>query len=224
MKPLVKLDEFSTGAGDLLTLYEHDGAYSIHFNGEGLMHSRTSASETLLGERGVARIQAGEKARVLIGGLGLGFTLRAVVDGLRAKSKIEVVELLPEIVEWNRNHLTGLNGMLVDKQRVSVRIADVTQVIRDAKPGSYNAIMLDVDNGPVAMVDENNTQLYSDEGLAMVFEALADKGRAVFWSAEADKAFEKRLRKAGFEITAVPAKTHNGAKRAAYLLYVADKH
>ncbi len=133
------------------------------------------------------------------------------------------MELLPDVIDWNHNFLFNLNGYLLRDPRVKAIVQDVTQLIRDTKPDQYHAILLDIDNGPTAMVSRGNDSLYSSTGLSALFRALRPGGRAVVWSAGPDQGFEKRLVKAGFEAASVPAKSHVSAKRASYLIYVADK-
>ncbi len=222
MKPRIKLAETETSDGRKMALYEHDGDYAIIIDGHELMVSRANASERLLGTRGVAKLSKSEPARVLIGGLGLGFTLRSVLEAVGPDTLVDVVELIPVVVEWNRTHLQGLNGALLDDPRVNVLTEDVIVFIQDAKPGTYDVVLLDIDNGPDPMVTAKNSQLYSRSGLHAVRVALKSGGRAVFWSAGANKQFEARLAKGGFKVKAVPAKIHEGSRQAAYMLYVAD--
>lgn len=205
-----------------MALYAHDGSYSMSMNGQELMHSEACASERLMGAMGVELIDLDIRPRILIGGLGLGFTLRSVVDAVGPDADIEVAELVPEVVEWNRSHLKDLNGGLLDRPGVEVFVDDVAEVIRKAK-ASFDTIIVDVDNGPVAMVAASNVSLYSNTGLKRVWGALKPGGRAVFWSAKQDQAFEMRLKRSGFKVQAVPAKVHARAKRAAYMLYIADR-
>lgn len=221
MKPRVKLAE-SGFPGGKIALIEHDGAHSISINGQELMHSRSHASESLLGSLGVARLNREEGGRVLIGGLGLGFTLKDALASMGEKTRVEVAELLPEMIDWNRTHLKNLNGSLLDDPRVVVRAADVTRLLREAEPNTYDAILLDVDNGPVAMVSESNASLYSRSGVRSICKALKKKGRIVVWSAGPDQRFENHLHQAGLSVEVVPAKARENAKSASYLLYVAD--
>lgn len=223
MKPRVKLAESTTADGGAMTLYEHDGKYCISYAGQELMHSGANASEVLLGEIGVELLDRDAESRILIGGLGLGFTLRSVLENTSANVVIELIELLPEIVSWNREYLKSLNGELLDDPRVEVHTADVVAYVRKAERARYDVILLDVDNGPVAMVSETNVSLYSNSGLRWLRGSLKPEGgRAVFWSAGPDLRFEDRLKRAGFRVSKVPAKVHAGSKRAAYLLYVAN--
>jgi spermidine synthase len=222
MKPRVKLAESTTSDGGAMTLYEHDGSYCISYAGQELMHSGANASEILLGEIGVELLEKDAEARILIGGLGLGFTLRSVLERVGPAVVVELVELLPEIVEWNREYLKSLNGELLDDPRVEIHTTDVVAYVKKAERARYDVILLDVDNGPVAMVSETNASLYSNSGLRWLRGSLKPEGRAVFWSAGPDLRFEDRLKRAGFRVSKVPAKVHAGSKRAAYLLYVAN--
>lgn len=222
MKPRIKQAEAKTADGGTLALYEQDGAFSINFNGQELMHSKATASEVLLGKLGAEALDKEASSRVLIGGLGLGFTLRSVLEVAGPKAVIEVVELVSEVIDWNRELLKDLNGELLEDPRVEVRHDDVAKLIRKADPNTYDSIILDVDNGPTAMVTGNNFNLYSKSGVRLIRSALKVGGRVVFWSAGPDQKFELRLKQAGFEVSSHPAKVHEGAKRAAYLLYVAQ--
>ncbi len=222
MKPQIKLAETKTRGGGTLALYEHDGEFLITLNGQGLMRSKASASEKQLGKLGVDQLEQGVAARVLIGGLGLGFTLRSVLESVDCEAIVEVVELIPDVIKWNREYLKQLNGALLEDQRVEIRTADVARVIQNAEPKTYDAILLDIDNGPIAMVARKNSALYSTSGIRSIQSALKTRGRAVFWSATQDENFEARLRKEGFKVNTVPAKVHEKSKRASYWLYVAD--
>jgi len=221
MKPRVKLAESITADGGAMTLYEHDGKYCISYAGQELMHSGANASEILLGEIGVELLEQDAESRILIGGLGLGFTLRSVLENTGPNAVVELIELLPEIVTWNREYLRSLNGELLNDSRVEIHTTDVVKYVRKAERERYDVILLDVDNGPVAMVSETNASLYSNSGLRWLRGSLKPEGRAVFWSAGPDLRFEDRLKRAGFRVSKVPAKVHAGSKRAAYLLYVA---
>lgn len=220
MKPCNILDQAATPDGGFLQLSERDGDFVISHDGHELMHSRAVASETLLGSIGMADLKPDGENRVLIGGLGLGFTLKSVLESAGTDSIVEVVELMPAVVEWNRQQLRALNGKLLENSRVTVRVQDVTRSIRMAKPRTYDSIMLDVDNGPIAMVADGNTSLYSDTGVEMIRRALKPGGRAFIWSASHDAQFESRLKKAHMEFETIAAKAHEQAGSAKYLIYV----
>lgn len=222
MKPRIKLAESVTPDGAPMALYEHDGDYSISFQGQELMHSKASASELLLGRLGVGRLRRDSNARVMIGGLGLGFTLRSVLDSIGEGTHVDVVELLPKVVEWNREYLRDLNGALLDDPRVHVIEADAVETIFGGVSHSYDAMILDVDNGPTGMVKASNGSLYSHKGLRAVRKLLKAGGRAAYWSAGTDPHFKARIEAVGFRVSVIPAKVHTRAKRAAYVIYAAD--
>jgi len=221
MKPRVKLAE-STFTGGILSLTEHDGSYSISLDGKELMHSRTNASELLLGSLGVARLNNETDARVLIGGLGLGFTLKSVLESVGDKTTIEVAEMIPEVIEWNRTYLKTLNGSLLEHSQVKTRLVDVTRLIQEVEPHTYDAVLLDVDNGPNAMVTDSNASLYSKNGIRSICRALKKRGRLVVWSAGPDHGFEKRMGHAGLQVETVRAKAHAGAKSPSHFLFLGD--
>jgi len=223
MKPHHNLAETRTPDGARLSLHEHDGSYCVRLNGQDLMHSSTSASEVLLGELAHDLVDTKAPTRTLIGGMGLGYTLNAVLAKAGARAVVEVGELMPEVIEWNRTFMAKLNGHLLDDPRVQVRLGDVVATIAGARPNSYDAILLDVDNGPTPMVHTGNARLYGPRGLGVLLSKLRPGGRLAIWSASPDHTFEKRLRAAGFAAKAVPARLFPTAKRSAYVIYVGDK-
>jgi spermidine synthase len=224
VKPNITLAETKTPNGARMTLVEHDGSYCIRVNGQQLMHSSVSSSEIKLGELGCARHRKlNNGTRVLIGGLGLGFTLKSVLDVVGGNASVHVAELFPEIVTWNRTHLAGLNGKLLADKRVKVLEEDVRTILAKAIRQPFDVIVLDIDNGTTAMVKDENNELYSERGMQLIYRALKPGGRAAVWSACPDVAIERRLTKAGFKVEAVPAKLYETAKRFAYMIYVADK-
>jgi spermidine synthase len=224
MKPNILLAETKTSNGARMTLVEHDGSYCIRVNGQQLMHSSVSASEIMLGRLGCERhARKNNGTRVLIGGLGLGFTLKSVLAAVGGNAVVQVSELFPEIVAWNRTHLAGLNGRSLEDPRVQVVAGDVRSLIRRGARAPYDVIALDIDNGTTAMVKNENNQLYSEHGMKQIALALKPGGRAAIWSACPDAVLEKRLKRTGLAVTAVPAKLHEHAKRCAYMIYVGDK-
>ena len=210
-----------------MTLVEHDGNYCIRVNGQQLMHSAVSVSEVELGRLGCENhAKKNNGTRVLIGGLGLGFTLKSVLAAVGGNAVVHVAELFPEIVAWNRTFLAGLNGgALAADRRVKPCLSreDVRAIIRRAAHKPYDVIALDIDNGTTAMVKDENNQLYSDGGMRQIALALKPGGRVAVWSACADVVIERRLVKAGLQVQAVPAKLYAQAKRSAYMIYVGDK-
>jgi spermidine synthase len=222
MKPNRKLAETTTTDGGRLVLYEHDGAYCIRLNGQDLMHSSAATSELRLGELGADALSGRPDSLVLLGGLGLGFTLRGLLARSGPATKVQVAEIIPQIVDWNRNLLAHLNGRLLDDPRVEVVLRDVWTVIAGAESAQYDAVVLDTDNGPTAMVQKQNARLYSFKGLLQLARALKPHGRALFWSARPDAVFAERLARAGFRVKVVPAPLYAGAKRCAVSIYVAQ--
>lgn len=226
MKPHLKLAETKTPDGVPLTLEEHDGTYCIRINGLALMHSKATTSELHLGELAAVRLAAVPKARVLIGGLGLGFTLKRVLERAGPQALVEVAELMPEVVEWNRTFMAGLNGRLLEDPRVVVSVDDVWKVIARAGQGDnaarYDALLVDIDNGPKDMVQKSNVRLYSQSGIELMKAALRPAGRAAIWSAGDDTAYVTRLRRAGFKVEVVRAQPHAGARSRTYAIFVAD--
>jgi spermidine synthase len=223
MKPNLKLAETTTPDGARLVLYEHDGAYCIRLNGQDLMHSSVTASELRLGELAAETLSGQPESLALLGGMGLGFTLKSLLAKGGPGTKVQVAELIPQIIDWNRNLLAHLNGTLLDDPRVEVLLRDVWTVIAGAEPARYDALVLDIDNGPTAMVQKLNARLYSSKGLERIAAVLKPHGRALFWSARPDPAFAKRLARAGFEVRVVAAPLYAAAKRCAVSIYVAEK-
>ena len=224
MKPNITLAETKTPNGARMTLVEHDGNFCIRVNGQQLMHSAVTTSELELGSLGCERV-GGKKAapRILIGGLGLGFTLKRVLEYVGPQAVVHVAELFPEIVAWNRTHLQPLNGALLGDPRVTVFEEDVRVVIQRASRQPYDAILLDIDNGTTAMVSDANHALYSLAGIKQIAAALKAGGRAAVWSASPDAPLAERLQQAGLAVQPVAARVHATARRSAYMIYVADK-
>jgi spermidine synthase len=191
----VELDRTVTPDGDELVLRQRGDAFEIRFNGWELMSSRTSASEEALA-RLVCEELGRKPARVLVGGLGMGYTLRAILDAADANARIVVAELAPLVVEWVRGPLASLAHHALDDPRVQIRIGSVVGVLSESSQ-SFDAILLDTDNGPEAIVHEPNALLYAREGLELAKTALQPGGAIAFWAADPSPAFENRLTLAG---------------------------
>ncbi|HVL66718.1 MAG TPA: MnmC family methyltransferase [Vicinamibacterales bacterium] len=198
MKLLEILDEARAPDGTLLALARHDRELLILAGGRPLMSSRMHGSEQALATLGCARVPR-EAPRVLIGGLGMGFTLRAVLDLLSTDATVEVAELAAAVVDWNRGPLGPLADHPLRDRRVRVRVEDVASALRE-HPATFDAILLDVDNGPDAFTAGGNAALYGEAGIATARDALRPGGTLAVWSAWESRAFGRRLRHAGFEV------------------------
>lgn len=192
MKPTLQLASCKTPDGEVLSLYQHDADFSIRVGNQELMTSRAHESELELARLGCARIAARPNPTVLIGGLGMGYTLRQTLDLLQPEATVVVSELMPEVVTWNQTFLGELNQHPLRDRRVKVKLGDVRHVI-GASQHAFDAILLDVDNGPEALTAESNDQLYSRQGLQACMNALHAKGCLSIWSGAIDNAFERRL-------------------------------
>lgn len=180
-----------TDTGDQIILRQRGNVFEIRFNGLELMSNLNHQSETMLAERS-ARLYGRPARRVFIGGLGMGFTLRTMLDWLEPDGKVTVCELVPEIIEWNRRHFGHLAGHPLNDRRVELWIGDVLDLLR--QPGnSYEMILMDTDNGPDYTVRDTNGAIYENPGLRSVWNRLAAGGIAAFWSATFSDGFEDRL-------------------------------
>jgi len=209
--------------GEML-LYRRGTEYSIRVGGYELMNSRVHGSEDALALLVCERLGQAKRVRVLIGGLGMGFTLAGVLQGCGAKSDVVVAELVPEVVEWNRGELGDLAGNPLADKRVTVRQDDVARVMKAGR-GAYDAILLDVDNGPRGLTSKKNDWLYGAAGLHAAFEALRPNGILAVWSAGADPTFTRRLRSAGFDAQEVPVRGRgaNAKKGSRFLIWIARR-
>jgi spermidine synthase len=182
----------------VLVLSRRGEEFALRLGGAELMNSRAHLSEEFLATYGCAGLREVPGARVLIGGLGMGFTLRAALGALAADAQIEVAELIPEVVEWNRGPLAHLAARPLDDPRVTVELGDVAKRM---VPARYHAILLDVDNGPGAFTAPSNASLYSRSGLERARHALHRGGALAVWSVDDDRQFTGRLRGVGFAVT-----------------------
>jgi len=221
VKPWELLGQTRAPDGAELALTLRSGEYVILANGKSLMSSRMHGSEEALAAFACARIRGREEPRVLIGGLGMGFTLRATLDLLPPDGEVVVAELLPAVVEWNRGPLGPLAGHPLKDRRVRVEQGDVAATLRSSA-NAFDAILLDVDNGPAAFATSGNAELYNDAGLAAARTALKKGGVLAVWSARDDRRFEQRLRYARFrvEVERVRGRLKKGGPR--HTIFVAQ--
>jgi spermidine synthase len=218
VKKFERLGEAKTPDGTVLTLYRHDGAYFMWADGVELMSTRRHQSEEKLGELVCAPLKDTPNAKVLIGGLGFGFTLVAALRALRPDAHVVVAEIVPEVIGWYTNPDYHLAGATTSDPRVEIRLADVAHVLRDS-PGQFDAIMLDTDNGAESLTTAGNDVLYRDDGIRTAIAALRRGGTLAYWLAGKDRGFERSLRRAGLtvEVIAVRAHTTSGGRHTLFI-------
>ncbi len=205
--------------GEQLRLYRRGRDHMIVLDRNELMNSRMSGSEEKLATMTIDRLGRRD-GHVLIGGYGMGFTLRASCETLNAKGKITVVELVPEIVSWAKGFMTELTGDCLDDPRVELVIGDVADAIR---AGGYDAILLDVDNGPDGLTRDANDRLYSAQGLSAAKAALRPGGILAIWSAAPDRHFTRRLIEAGFAVDEVTLAARANGKGPRHTIWFGTK-
>lgn len=206
--------------GEELRLYRHDKDFMIVLDRNELMSSRMSGSEVALATMTADRLKGRPAPRVLIGGYGMGFTLRAALAALGKDARLTVAELVPEIIAWARGPMAELAAGCLDDRRVELVLADVANVIAGTR-GTYDAILLDVDNGPDGLVREDNNRLYNRRGLLAARDALRPGGVLAIWSAARDHAFAARLRKAGFAVDEVLVPARSNGKGPKHVIWFA---
>ncbi len=205
-----------------LKLYQRDSEFSIRVNGQELMNSRMSGSEKKLAELSCCEVADREKASVLIGGLGMGYTLSAALKSLNSDAEVTISELVPAVVEWNKEVLGHLADFPLEDSRVTVLVEDVVEVIKNKKT-AYDAILLDVDNGPDGLTQEGNENLYSFAGLSIIKSALKPGGVLAIWSASPDKRFTDRLKKSSFHVEEKKERARSNQKGAFHTIWLAKK-
>ena len=207
------------GERDEMRLYQRDDEYSIRVGSYELMNSRVHGSEDALASL-VCDGMSGP-VRILIGGMGMGFTLGEVLKRVSANSEVVISELVPAVIAWHRGPLRAVSGAMLDDPRVVIKEIDVAQIIRSESNG-FDAILLDVDNGPRALTAKGNDRLYSVNGLRAAQSALRPNGVLAIWSSGPDPAFLKRLRQTGFAVEEKPVRSRSG-KGPRYLIWLATK-
>ena len=215
MKPRVLIDTAEIPGGGELRLFKRDAEFSIMLGPNELMNSRRSGSEEALATLACSRMPKGQRPAMLIGGLGMGFTLRAALGVLPSDACVTVAELVPAVVAWARGPMAEVFGSSLDDPRVRIVEGDVTDLIRSAST-AYDAILLDVDNGPDGLTREENDRLYDARGLRAVRTALRPGGVLAVWSSAPDRGFTARLKRVGFEVEESVVRSH-GARHVIWL-------
>ena len=222
MQPRELIDTAPIPGGQELKLYRRGNDHMIVLDRNELMSSRMSGSEKALAVMTLERLKERKDPHLLIGGYGMGFTLRAALAGLGQGGRVTLVELVPKIIEWARGPMVELAAGCLDDPRVRLIEGDVTAEIASAR-GSYDAILLDVDNGPDGLTAPANDRLYSASGLATAKAALKPGGILAIWSAAPDAAFTRRLRDAGFLVDEVAVKARDNGKGPRHVIWFALK-
>ena len=221
MTPWILLDTAQApGTGGELRLYKRGAEFSIRVGNCELMNSRMHGSEDALARLACARIADRARPRLLIGGLGMGYTLAAALQGLGPEAQVVVAELVPAVVAWNHGPLADLAGHPLQDDRVTVREADVASLMQ-AGQRTYDAILLDVDNGPAGLTRKENDRLYSLNGLRAAFAALRPGGVLAIWSANTDQAFTQRLRQVGFKVDEVRVRARGSRGGSRHTIWLA---
>jgi len=220
MKPHIKLATAKTPDGGEMVLYQHDRDFSIRVNGQVLMSSRQHESEMELARLGCAHLADHSAPRVLIGGLGMGYTLCQTLDMLGPDANVIVSELMTAVVNWNREYLGELNGQPLDDKRTELIIGDVFQLISRSK-GKFDTILLDIDNGPSAITDSGNQRLYSPTGIQACRRALRKQGCLAIWSADPSKSFEQLLIRYQFHVRRYKLNAYKESNKKSLFVWVA---
>jgi spermidine synthase len=205
-----------------MELYQHDRDFLIKINGEDLMLSRHHESELELARLGCSHLAGREAPSILIGGLGMGYTLRQALDILSPHAQVVVGELMGAVVEWNREFLGKLNGQPLADKRVDLKIGDIVELISRSK-NKFDAILLDIDNGPSAMTDSGNNRLYGYEGISACRRALRKQGCLAVWSAVPNKEFEQLLMSCSFHVRRFRVPVYKGSKSQSRFVWVASE-
>ena len=220
MKARELIDTAAVPGGGELRLFRRGGDFIIAIGGNELMSSRMSGSEEALAVMSCARLAGRKAVRLLIGGYGMGFTLRAALAALGPDARVTVAELVPGIIDWARGPMAELAAGALDDPRVELVVGDVAAAIARGR-GQYDAILLDVDNGPDALTHEANDRIYSAAGLAAAKAALTRGGILAIWSAAPDARFTRRLAAAGFRVDEVGVRARSNGKGARHVIWFA---
>jgi spermidine synthase len=222
MKPRVKIATARTPDGGEMVLYQHGRDFSIQINNQDLMLSRQHESELELARLGCAHLAGRKAPRILIGGLGMGYTLRQALDMLSPRAQVVVGELLGAVVEWNREFFGELNGHPLGDERVDLKTGDIVELISRSR-SRFDAILLDIDNGPGVMTDSGNRRLYGREGILACRRALRKQGCLAVWSAEPSKKFEQLLMSCSFHVRRFRLSAYKGSKSQSRFVWVASE-
>lgn len=220
----IQLDKTSMPDGSLLALYQDGAEFVLEYNNLELMSTNLTWSEEMLADLGCIDLLEGaatrpEHPRVLIGGLGMGFTLKRVLEIIGSPATVDVAELMNQVIEWNRTYLVEHNGPLLEDPRTNVILSDLFDCLGDGE--MYDAILIDIDDTPDERITEDNVKLYTQSFMKLLRESLNPGGCLAYWMAVPSPRLEMTLKKAGFHLTEHPAKPHEQAEEAWHRIYVA---
>ena len=222
MIPWVILDKVALDGGEDLRLMRRGEEFSILSGSTTLMNSRMSGSEKALADLACARVGGRAKCHILIGGYGMGFTLRAALAGFRADARVTVAELVPAVIAWARGPMAHLSAACLADPRVSIREEDVRDTIAGGS-SRFDAILLDVDNGPDGLTQATNDRLYNLNGLHAARRALRPGGVLAVWSAAPSPKFTRRLQSAGFTVEEIKTRANKNGKGPRHIIWMAKK-
>ena len=222
MKPRIKIATARTPDGGEMVLYQHDSDFAIEINGQDLMNSRHHESELALARLGCAHLDGRKAPKILIGGLGMGYTLRQARDMLSSDALVGVGVLLGAVVEWTREFFGELNGRPLGDKRVDLKTGDIVELISGSK-SRFDSILLDIDNGPNAMTDSGNRRLYGRQGIGACRRALREQGCLAVWSAEPSRKFEQLLISCSFHVRRFRVPAYKGSKSRSRFVWVASE-
>jgi spermidine synthase len=218
---LLDMAQVPGGSGEL-RLMQRGTEFSIRLGHNELMNSRRSGSEEALATIACERIKARNRPRILIGGLGMGFTLRAALAALGPEARVVVAELVPAVLAWARGSMVEVFGTSLTDPRVRICVSDVGRLIRSGR-SIFDAILLDVDNGPEGLTRKGNDALYNMEGLRAAGSALSSDGILAVWSSGPDLDFTRRLRKTGFDVDEIKVRANGSRRGARHVVWIATR-
>ncbi|GAB6094938.1 spermidine synthase [Desulfatiferula olefinivorans] len=223
MIPFEEVDRAAIpGQNNDIILHRRGDEWSIRTGGTELMNSRVHGSEEALARETCRRLEPSAEHRILIGGLGMGFTLSKVLRHVGPDAAVIVAELIPDVIRWNREYLGHLAGHALKDHRVSAVTTDVARII-DRDQSAWDAVILDVDNGPAGLTQTSNNRLYNETGLALSFAALRPRGILAVWSAGDDPAFTKRLTRCGFITEILTVRSRKPGKGGRHTIWLGKK-
>lgn len=228
MIPYEKLGESRMADGTVFSLHKREQEFFLKYNGNELMSTNHTYSEQMLSEVGCAHLRADSAQRpahprVLIGGLGLGFTLKRALEMVGSPATVEVAELMPPLIEWNRTFLVEYNGPLLEDPRTKITQGDLFNILSNKPNGSYDALLLDIDNTPDDLITAGNGRMYTPSFLKKIMSTLTEDGKVSYWLSEPAPKFKKLLESVGFHVEPYAAKQRENSKRAIHCIYVCSR-